>query len=257
MKAIKKFLVLMMAAVLSLGAVGTIVGCDDEEDNPIVEPAFTQLYVHCDNSVYETHWLDEVIKRFEKDYRDYVSETGMVGVQVIPDYQKFDGMKDNKSHVIFTEDVNYYDFVSQGYCLDLTQMLSEPLTEYGETRSIKDKISDTVWEAMEIGADKKVYMVPHYAGYNGITLDIDLMDKEKLFLGEDGKFAYQESNKAPTTYTGRPDPENSTYLSAGQDGKFGTYDDGLPATYEEFFEFMEKLSKVATPIVWSGEENHS
>ena len=246
MKAIKKFLVLMMAAVLCLGVFGTFAGCDEAGDVKIDETK-TQIYVFNFSGGFGVEWLDAVIKRFEEDFKNYPGLDGKVGVQVIPDNQKITGtgvlssMAGNKNYVLFTEGINYFDFVSQGVCLDLTEMLNETLTQYDETRSIMDKMSPVMQESLKVGTDEKVYMVPHYAGYNGITLDIDLMDAKSLFLGKDGRFNYKSTD--------------TDKLSAGQDGKFGTYDDGLPATYEEFFALVRELNQVSTPFAWSGQHN--
>ena len=43
-------------------------------------------------------------------------------------------------------------------------------------------------------------------------------------------------------------------ISAGPDNVPGTYDDGLPATYEEFFMLCDELYKGGIdPVIWSGE----
>ena len=42
-------------------------------------------------------------------------------------------------------------------------------------------------------------------------------------------------------------------LSAGPDGKYGTYDDGMAATYEEFYLLMDKLvADNIVPFTWTG-----
>ncbi len=255
MKAIKKILVLMMAALLTFG-VFSFAGCD-EEGGFKIDKTKTQIYVHSYSGGFGIEWMEALIDRFEEDYKDYPGEDGKVGVQIVPDYQKTMGagllaaMSGNENYVLFTEGVNYYDWVAQGACLDLTDMLNEELTEYGETKSIMDKLTPTMQEALKVDTaegEDRVYMVPHYAAYQGITLDIDLMDDKQLFLGKDGKFKYKSTDACTAgDLTGE-----SGKLSAGQDGKFGTYDDGLPATYEEFFELIQLLNGVSYPFAWSG-----
>lgn len=252
MKAIKKLLVLMMAAVLSL-SVFSFAGCGKTDPDKIVDKTKTQVYVYNFNGGFGSDWLDAAVRRFEEAYKDYEGLDGKVGVQVMVEKDKITatgvlaGMSGNKNYVLFTEGVNYFDFVTQGVCLDLTTMVNETLP--GEERSIMDKLSPTMQEALKYGEDEKVYMIPHYAGYNGITLDIDLMDAKAMFLGKDGKFNYRESDRATAGDT----TGASGKLTAGQDGVFGTYDDGLPATYDEFFDLVRTMKQRGVdPIGWSG-----
>ncbi len=250
MKAIKKFLVLMMSAILCLG-VFSFAGCDEESDF-IIDETKTQVYVFNFSGGFGVQWMDELIKRFEEDFKDYEGVDGKVGVQVVPDYQKVTGtsmtMAGNKNDVLFTEGINYFDFVSRGDVLDLTEMVNEKLTQYGETRSIMDKIPEEMQSALNV--DGKIYMIPHYAGYNGITLDVDLMDEKGLFLGKDGEFLYKTTDACDEGDT----TGESGELSTGPDGKFGTYDDGLPATYEEFFALVEELDQSGVDaFAWSGQ----
>jgi len=250
MKAIKKFLVLMMAAVLCLSAF-SFAGCDEGSDFEIDETK-TQVYVFNFSGGFGVQWMDELIKRFEEDFKDYEGVDDKVGVQVVPDYQKITGtsmtMAGNKNDVLFTEGINYFDFVSRGDVLDITEMMNQELTQYGETKSVWDKVPEEMQSALTVNG--KVYMVPHYAGYNGMTLDIDLMDEKGLFLGKDGQFLYKTTDACDEGDT----TGESGELSTGPDGKFGTYDDGLPATYEEFFKLVEELDQSGVDaFAWSGQ----
>ena len=43
-------------------------------------------------------------------------------------------------------------------------------------------------------------------------------------------------------------------MSTGPDGQTGTYDDGLPATYDEFFALCAKMKDLGiTPVIWTGD----
>lgn len=245
-----KIKVVLLALLIALMSCLTLVSCGktdigtgiDEE----VDVNRTQLYVSNFNGGYGDAWLKAVKERFEEANKDRVVEpgTGKVGVQVLIDNAKSVGASllptvlSSRNQVFFTEGVTYTDYVKQGAVLDITDMVKEPLTEYGESKSIYDKFSAEQQKYLEI--DGKIYAIPHYEGYNGITIDVDLFDAKKLFLGKDGQFRYKSDQK--------------DQLSSGPNGIAGDFDDGLPATYEEFYELCRTIkSRGCIPISWSGQ----
>ena len=94
------------------------------------------------------------------------------------------------------------------------------------------------------------YALPHHEHQAGLIYDIDLFEQEELYFAENG--APSESG-----YTGMAAYTGTGNKSAGPDGKYETADDGLPATYDEFYMLcnymISKQSDVdITPILWSG-----
>lgn len=82
-------------------------------------------------------------------------------------------------------------------------------------------------------------MVPHYAGFNGITIDEDLFNEKKLFMDENGNFTKTSKDEG---------------LSKGPDGKANTYDDGLPATLDDFYRLMAMMTQRSViPFIWSAD----
>lgn len=244
MKAKKLFAALMccIMACVMFACDDTGIGSGIEEK---IDYTRTQLYVSNFNGGYGDKWLRDIKTRFEEKYKDVDTiEDGKKGVQVLIDNAKTSGtglintMRGSSSQVFFSEGISYREFVAQGLFLDITDMVNEKLTEYGEDRSVFDKFNDVQQQYLSV--DGKVYAVPHYEGYNGITIDVDLFDSKSLFLGRDGTFLYKSTDKEK--------------LSFGPDNKQYTYDDGLPATYKEFYALCGEISKRGvTPISWSGE----
>ena len=232
--------------VVMLLAFGNIVGCarSNPDDGTVeVDTTKTQLYVNNFNAGFGDDWFEMLIDRFEEAYKDTEFEEGKKGVQVIPNQGKYRGVtliesvKNSRDQVYLTEAVYYYDFLSRGAMLDITDVVTEDLTEYGEDKSIEDKMTASQQDFLKV--DGKYYAVPHYEGYYGITFDAELFDQMDLYMGEDGEFDKK------STHSG---------LSLGVDRQPGTYDDGLPATYEEFYALCAAmLERGVTPIVWSGE----
>ena len=71
-----------------------------------------------------------------------------------------------------------------------------------------------------------------------ITYDADLFDRFNLYFDANGVIGKKSTDSG---------------LSKGVDNKEGTYDDGLPATYEEFYQLCAKMKQRGiAPIIWSG-----
>lgn len=235
---IKKGITMALAALIALCSVGTA-GCGKQDITTPVDGGKTQLYVSSYDKGFGIEWLEAVAKRFEAEYANF--ENGdKKGVEVVISSTENNGVDllssnplSEKTHVYFNEVIDYNAYVTQGIALDLTDYVKQALP--GESTSVLDKFTDD--QVAGLSKNGHYYMIPHYAGFNGITIDEDFINSKSLFIGEDGQF-----NKKST----------DSGLSAGPDGKKGTYDDGLPATFEEFYNWMKRISLSAVPMVWSG-----
>ena len=238
----KKNLTKMMAVLCALTACMPFAACTGATGGVEIDKTKTQLYVSNFNGGVGHNWLDAHIARFEADYAETEFTPGKKGVQVIVSNHKKgmvnigSSMKKAKEEIYFLEKVNYHDEIAQGRFLDITDMVTEPLTEFGETETIEDKLYPSQKEYYKVNG--RYYGLPHAQSPTLITYDADLFDQKKLFMGEDGEFKYTST---------------ATNLSKGVDNVKGTYDDGLPATYEEFFSLCATMKKRGVdPIIWSG-----
>ena len=240
-KLFKGTLAVLLAAMLSIPATA----CGTKEVGREVDDTKAQLYVSNFNGGVGTDWLIEAaIPRFEAAYATKEFIPGKIGVQVHVEKHKssVDGLagqiKTAKPDVYFLENVNYYDCISRGLFLDITDIVTEPLTEYGESGTIEDKLyADQVnfWKTPQ----GKYYALPHAQSPTLITYDADLFDRLGLYFGADGKLGKKSTD---------------TGLSAGPDAQTGTYDDGMPATYEQFYTLCQKIKqRGVSPMVWSGQ----
>ena len=207
----------------------------------------TQLYVYNFNGGYGSEWLKNVKRRFEAAYDDTEFEpgTGKRGVQVIIDNTKSGNVTieetigSSHDEVFFLELASMQSLIRKGLLLDITDAITEPLTEFGETKSIEDKMYDQ--QKTWYGKDGKYYGVPHYAAFWGIIYNVDLFDKNMLYYSDrpainDG-FIISDTDKR----------------SAGPDGEYDTYDDGLPATYEDFYKLCARMVNMGiVPFTWTG-----
>lgn len=236
----------MISGLLSAAmACGLIAGCSGAEQTEKIDTQKTQLYVQNFEGGFGSDWLRAAKTRFEEAFKNESYETGKTGVQIIiAPPAKTDGislrpnLNNTINEVFFNESVYYYDYIRDGLLLDITDAITEPLTEFGETESIADKM--TAEQRGYYFTDGKYYGIPHYSGYNGIVYDVDLFEKYSLYFADS---AQSELIVNPTDKR-----------SAGPDGKYGTSDDGLPATYDEFFILCDEMVSLnIKPITWPGQ----
>ncbi len=264
----------LFACALSLGlAASTIVGCGPRvSDDEKIDTSKTQLYVYNFGGGYGSAWLDSVKARFEADYADY-KLNGKTGVEVKVRSQKkviepTDNLKSMDQEIFFTESTNYISMQNSGQMLDITDMLKEDLTEkYGESGSILDKFYDEQKDYYNV--NEKYYAVPHYFTPFGISYNKEVFEEGYYIAAAmqnketqatstyDATLIETEYNAGKTSYMTnsiefcKPNA-GRTNLSAGPDGKTGTFDDGLPATYAEFYLLCDKLSGTTYAIHWAG-----
>ncbi|MBQ2883493.1 MAG: hypothetical protein IJE43_06955 [Alphaproteobacteria bacterium] len=238
-----------MAVIFSLTTIGSLVGCGArlDEGQETIDSSKSQMYISNYDGGFGSEWLEKAMDRFEEKYKDYSFEPGKKGVQLRPIKNKTLGtalissMVSSDADVFFTEDVYYYDYVTQGKVLDITDILTEKLTAYGEDKSIVEKMNSTQRDYYT--SDGKIYMTPHYQAMKFLTYDVDLFDQYCLYFADDQAnsddgFVWDIAEKR----------------APGPDGKSGTWDDGMPATYDDFFKLCDRMKVFSiVPVTWSGD----
>lgn len=218
----------------------------------------TQLYVSNFNGGYGDAWLKDLKIGFEARHAETSFEEGKKGVQVIIDNNQTQGVhllsqvSGSNNNVFFAESVFYYEWLDAGLMADLSDVVNADLTPYGDTGTILDKFSD-LQEDYYTTDDGKIYAIPHYEGFYGLTYDLKLWRDKKLYIAADPDKADQKVN---ALYDGDEIAlcRTATQVkSNGPDGVPNTYDDGFPATYKELADLMFIMGKKGiTPFTWSG-----
>lgn len=186
-------------------------------------------------------WLQKLASRFEEKYKETSFESGKQGVTVnVVSSRSYNGTTllsgALEQDVYFTEDVSYFDHINKGNFLDISDIVTSKMTDFGEDKSIEDKLSAEM-KGFLTAKDSKYYAIPFYDGLYGLIYDYDLFEEKNLFFGEDGEFVASK---------------NAT-KSSGPNGKKGDYDDGLPSTYDEFYKLIEAIeAKGMNPFSFSG-----
>ena len=262
----RKTLVVFMSAVLSLISVFSFTGCGRESNGPQIDNGKTQLYIGAYDGAFGQGYSDDTVKRFEEAYKDVSFEEGKKGVQVQTEVsQNYEGrkllgnVKNYNPDVYFVELFDYFDFIDSGEMLEITDLVNSPLNynfvtkesgTIGETATYKSKMLDGYAEFLNVGTatQEKYYAVPMYEQYYTMIYDVDLFENKKLYFAWTDDDSWKEPNAPFIKFkTDRKAP--------GPDGVEGTYDDGLPATYDQFYALCNKLADQsnAIPLVYAGQ----
>mgnify|MGYP005764506827 CR=1 FL=1 len=221
-------------------------------NNPI-DASKTQLYVGNYDGGLGSIWLDAFTQYFEEKYAGISFEEGKLGVEIRPQNDRGYGgntlqttIANKQADVIFGEDIVYYNYTG-GLTMDITDLVEGTWTwnvkdAEGNTVTLTsvydDEGGETIYQKMNASerayydADGKFYGLPYYYGNVTITYNEDLFDDVGAFFKE-GK-SYRDFDENAGNWEeifGYKDDS----LSAGPDGTPGTSDDGMPATYEDFY----------------------
>lgn len=158
-----------------------------------------------------------------------------------------------------------------------------------ESKPISEKIDGDFLEYLNVAnaSEPALYRaMPYYLGMRVVNYDMDLWNEKQFYFAkgcapsEIVVQAMLNETDLPTAvaaYEAEIDKlekgESSNYwtfvdkdgmfkaggttvklgLSAGPDGKYDTFDDGLPATYDEFYLLCDKMAgNNVTPFIWAG-----
>ena len=231
----KRFLVLSQALLLAFGGAACSGKVVDGGEG--IDETKTQLYVSAYDAGYGQMWLDMYKEKFEALYADHSFEDDKMGVQVMIDWNQGTGqnliaqMNGADTQVYFNV-VDYYDLVSSGNALNLTEILNEDLGEFGESgKNVMGKIPTDIKSYFE-SVNGGVYAVPSTETWNGIQYNIDLFEEEGFY------FASEYDEATPEFTTGLAD---DLPKAKGPDNLPNTFDDGLPATINQFYQLLDYM----------------
>ncbi len=251
-----KMLIATILAIVMLVPMGACMSGGGEK----IDKTKTQLYVGNYDGGYGSKWMTELERRFEEKYADFSFEEGKKGVQVFVDNKKSytaDDMVDllatSDREVLFVSGQKFYKMKDAKLLMDISDIVKEDLSSKypDETGSIEEKIPEAVMPYCKT-ADGKYYALPSFDGALGVVYDKDLFNEKKLYFAKNGAPSERlQENGSFTNYIFTNYRQDN--LSAGPDGKYGTMDDGLPATYDEFFYLCDwMVKKNITPFSWTG-----
>ena len=250
----KKLLCAFLAAVVACTA---FVGCKRDPQGEEIDPNRTQIYVALYNGGLGRDWLDAADAAFEAKYSQY---------QVIVNVskQQFDGQMIYDNFASYNQDIFFLDyvadelyrqFINSGKIADIGEAMTEPLTEFGETESVYDKISPFLKDYYKAADSDAMYALPWYQSSYQIIYDKELFTDKALYMSE--LYGVTEGGIDQEMWWTKGDGSDGLKKSLGQDGEEDTYDDGLPVTYDDFFAMMDRMIEVGViPFTWAGGANY-
>ncbi len=259
MKNWKKWFALVAIVALCAIACVTLAACHKTMDTQ-----YTIVIEPFSGSGFGYQWIKDLADEWSQQngtYKIVVKEnsTALSGTQL-------DQIASNNTNtdIYFGAEPSYSSGFYKGYFEDLTDLLAVSPDNNGVT--IQDKIVDfETWQkvAGKLSYDSTTdsfttsgcYMLPYSVTMVGMVYDHDLwVEKNYVNFAENNAevkaqldaqgIAYQVSGKrlvfvsstSATNYS-----QGDYILTAGKDGKYGTYDDGQPQTMAEFVTLLNKI----------------
>ncbi len=210
----------------------------------------TQLFVNYYEQI-GVNWLLEAKERFEAQYASTSFEDGKVGVQVVikrdDTYFNPQLIATSSEDIFFVNGVNYISLVSMGCALDVTDVVTETISNEGA--SIEDKLHPDT-KAHLTALNGNYYALPSQQIISGITYNKTLFDEKLLYFAANEEDYLSQQGTSP--YYGFV--KNATCnRTCGPDGEFGTYDDGLPSSLTELLRLCNMMKYLGiTPFTCYG-----
>ncbi len=235
----------IVGAGLACVAALSVTACGGSKDDPADNPNATTLNIFTYKAGYGDEWLNRLEDAFEAAYADVSFEDGKTGVVVkhTSDMLQFNAAQVQKSeyNIFFFENEHYYKYID--VLEDLTDIVNAKAADE-DSLTVLQKLDkqQTDYYGAKSGDETHYYALPSYFGNYGIVFNKDLFDQKGYYLAADKtNGAIIGSNK-------------NAKRTNGPDGLPGTDDDGLPATYDEFFTLCDEIFNANdTPVCWPGQ----
>lgn len=258
----KKILAFLFCGAVIFG----LIGCGGKVDDSIRADK-EQIYIYAYDGGHGQEWLNVLCDNFNEEY------AFNKGYQVFPIFAKF-----NEQQLLSTIGKDEYRMYISSPCAFTSTIYEDKLEDISDI--LDDKASEeeslTIGEKMlrmddfqEIYSKngEGLYAMPYAESVLGFVYDHDLFLEEEWYTfaseAEDGvalaeqgiqyttdgeKLVFQSSD-GETNYAA-----GDYILTAGKDGKFGTYDDGQPITETEWRDLLDMIAAVPHqyPLTWSG-----
>lgn len=252
----KRFLAVLTAAVLAtVGFAGCGVDYGEEERSDV-----SYLYVDAYSGGFGTEYLEALKDAFEKENENVSFADGKKGVILNISSSASNtndtfktSIKSTPHDIHVVAELNYVDYLADNTLLDITDWVKE---KSDNGKSIENKLYSDQISALT-ASEGKYYSLPTHAGFTGFTYNAEILEDNNLYFADDktdADYPIENSSYTGKKYTGRGLVFSSKDTkSPGPDGKYGTYDDGLPSSYEEFFywcDVMLSKSPRITPFIF-------
>ena len=250
----KKSMRAIALTVASMATLSSVVACDNGLSGPNGPGGGTdKYYISTRDSGLGYDWLEALAE-------DFTAQTGLEVVVVPERGNTGDELANTYASspyiVSFCESMEYSALARSGLLYDISSIVKADLAD--GTGTIESKLYDDQ-KAYLTAYDGNYYSLPWGATFNGITYDAEVLQNKNLYFADaNGEKPNATSSYTGKAYTGRGFVSASnTKLAPGPDGKYNTYDDGLPSSYEEFFYMCDQMvAKGVVPFIYCGASDH-
>ena len=233
----------IIALALTCSTLGSLVACGGTGTEsssggggkPI--PNATQLKVRNYDGGVGNEWLYALEAKYEALMANVELEPGKKGVDISVDPQKTSVEQDilSDAHVVVSENIEIYSIISKGAAVAIDDVVTaDNVWENGKT--IESRLTEDQKSALK-AMDGHYYFIPHYQTFGGVFYNVDMFEQNAFYLKQGGGWT-----RNPSEMTAGPDGDIST-----------TFDNGLPATYEEFKSLMNRMvASGVNPLTFAG-----
>ncbi len=202
-------------------------------------------------------WIVKIRDRFEEKYKN--EKIGdLTGIQVEISSDKLgatSALKTSGEHIWFFNNVYYNVNIAQGDFLDISDIVKNDVLE-GEGKTIEQKM-DADLKAALTAYDGKYYALPSHQGLGGVTYNYNLFKQRGFFFLDDPtQGSIKNVNDARYGFM-TSSADRAKKKSTGPDGLYGTDDDGLPSSIEEFKKLCEvMMDRGVKPFICYASSSH-
>lgn len=253
MKKTLKAILFVLVSAITLGAFA----CGKNNNNDLKADCI-QIYVAVNSDGYTAkEWLDTAAKNFNKHLEDrdvkyeIVVEDGefnilgTLGDQIKSGYSQYT--------VYYSADSRFFKLIEDGTLLDVSDVYE--MTAYTDNKKIKDRMTDYDLFTSYFKSFSKdgIYAVPYVSGLSGLVFDYQYF-LDRGYLDYAPVSALEAINNQNGETVAQAEGENVVVtkafgnykvgdyvLTAGKDGKYGTYDDGQRTTLKGFENLLEEM----------------
>lgn len=255
------------ATALAATTLGSMVACGPQVVQSSNVEGKTKIYISLSSGGHGTDYFDKLIEDFmaknpeyDKEYYiDYVFENKHKTL-VEEELKKSPGEKQmyimNQNAIVSLAYQGLLEDVSDVATMKVDshdKTIAEKMYRYDEWKDIYSVYGEGLYalpyadSIMGFVYDHQMFLDNKWYNFAGAG-DKTALTQQGITYREDGDKLYFVSSTSATNYK-----ENDRILSAGKDGKYGTYDDGQPITEAEFDALVKKISLTTKTFISSGQ----
>jgi len=263
---------LCLCLAFSGAACGKRTDNGNSSDGQIIDKNKTQIYINVYGGGTGTSWITEEAVEYNKtleNYQIYITDEKREANYIIDEVNAASGV----ASAYFTVDIAFQELINTDKLVDLTPILNTTLN--GEDKKIGDKLSNKEsWLKLASKNGNGCYLLPYCDSIGGLVFDYgdfvdngwlnyaDGKDSSVLTALDEQGIAYENKNGKLVYKSGGSVNyvTGDRILTAGKDGKYGTYDDGQPQNIAEWNQMLGKIKSTVNcyPFIWPSKfENYT